>query len=149
LLEDNHCTPCHRTGKPVVVEYEEIKGVPEGYELKEYFKNKVVFKECNFPNRSCFNCCFLNTCLLFSVKLPYNIGSIDEYICEDCYGKGVWCRYAISTCSNQDCTTCCRNGEMPTCIYCKGKGKIKRKVIAITVVQIDGKHSFEIKRVLV
>jgi DnaJ-class molecular chaperone len=132
LLEDNHCPNCHGTGKPVVVEYEEIKGVPEGY--------KAVIN-CGLWYIVPMN--VYESYLSNGKKLPYKIGSIDECMCEDCHGSGEkFDRFS------PDVVNRLLNTVYKRCPSCKGKSKINRKILAITVVQIDGKHSFEIKRVM-
>jgi ssDNA-binding Zn-finger/Zn-ribbon topoisomerase 1 len=124
------CETCHGTEKPVVVEYEEIKGVPEGYAFETLWNwgEKALFVKYHILSKS--------------IRLPYKTGSIDEYICEDCGGKGKKLKEGSRLLWKFEFA-------YMDCPSCKGKGKINRKVIAIIVVDIKGKPNFKIERVKV
>lgn len=112
------CSTCQGTKKPVVVELVPID-VPEGYE----YKGNITFGDLELaefkklsPTGSAY--------YVLHRKSPYKINSIDEYVCETCKGKGILPTGCLQTLTLW---------RYLTCPACKGKGKIDRKVIAITV----------------
>jgi hypothetical protein len=104
--------------------------VPEGYAFETLWNwgEKALFVKYHILSKS--------------IRLPYKTGSIVEYICEDCGGSGEkFDRFS------PDVVNRLLNTVYKRCSSCKGNSKIKRKVIAITVVDIKGKPYFKIERV--